>query len=188
MCWAARVLHWHMQQVPVFPEMVREFLQICLGRDWWLQLFILNKELLVSVSHQLVLIMSLPFVHTARRSYWLSAPVNSLDIALLISDKSTMKFRWTLSLRGRRSRNKVSIGEPVEGSFAYLSQYHCELLSRSTMFSARRECSRNAQEGSCVDAQSVTHCFPWWCPLLGFKIFSIGCFSWGDDEGCSKVW
>jgi hypothetical protein len=29
----------------------------------------LNKEFLVSISHQLVLITSLPFVHTARRSY-----------------------------------------------------------------------------------------------------------------------
>ena len=28
------------------------------------------------------------------------------------------KVWWTLSLRGRRSRNKVSVGEPAEGSFA----------------------------------------------------------------------
>ena len=28
------------------------------------------------------------------------------------------KILWALSLRGRRSRNKVSVGEPVEGSFA----------------------------------------------------------------------
>ena len=27
------------------------------------------------------------------------------------------KVLWTLSLRGRRSRNKVSVGEPAEGSF-----------------------------------------------------------------------
>ena len=26
---------------------------------------------------------------------------------------------WTLSLRGRRSRNKVSVGEPAEGSFVF---------------------------------------------------------------------
>ena len=37
--------------------------------DWLLQLLIFNEEFLVGVSHQLVLIMSLPFVHTARRSY-----------------------------------------------------------------------------------------------------------------------
>jgi hypothetical protein len=29
----------------------------------------LNEEFLVSASHHLALIMSLPFVHTARRSY-----------------------------------------------------------------------------------------------------------------------
>ena len=34
-----------------------------------LQLLILNEEFLVSASHQLALITSLPFVHTARRSY-----------------------------------------------------------------------------------------------------------------------
>ncbi len=31
--------------------------------------FIVNEEFLVSTSHQLMLIMSLPFVHTARRYY-----------------------------------------------------------------------------------------------------------------------
>jgi hypothetical protein len=41
----------------------------CRVRDRSLQLWILNEEFLVSASHQLVLITSLPFVHTARRSY-----------------------------------------------------------------------------------------------------------------------
>ena len=36
-------------------------------RDRELQLFPLNEEFLVSASHQLALITSLPFVHTARR-------------------------------------------------------------------------------------------------------------------------
>ncbi len=31
------------------------------------------------MSHQLALIMSLPFVHTARRPYRLNDPVNNLD-------------------------------------------------------------------------------------------------------------
>jgi hypothetical protein len=44
-----------------------------------LQLLIFNEEFLVSASHQLVLITSLPFVHTARRSYRLSDPVNNSD-------------------------------------------------------------------------------------------------------------
>ena len=47
--------------------------------DRSLQLLIFNEEFLVSASHQLVLITSLPFVHTARRSYRLSDPVNKSD-------------------------------------------------------------------------------------------------------------
>ena len=47
--------------------------------DRLLQFLIFNEEFLVSASHQLVLITSLPFVHTARRSYRLSDPVNNSD-------------------------------------------------------------------------------------------------------------
>ena len=47
--------------------------------DRLLQLLIFNEEFLVNVSHQLTLITSLPFVHTARRSYRLSDPVNNSD-------------------------------------------------------------------------------------------------------------
>ena len=47
--------------------------------DRLLQLLILNEEFLVSASHQLALITSLPFVHTARRSYRLDDPVNNSD-------------------------------------------------------------------------------------------------------------
>ena len=50
--------------------------------DRLLQLLIFNEEFLVSASHQLVLITSLPFVHTARRSYRLSDPVNNSDRSL----------------------------------------------------------------------------------------------------------
>src|SRR5208283_4372143 len=47
--------------------------------DRSLQLLVFNEEFLVSVSHQLALITSLPFVHTARRSYRLNDPVKSWD-------------------------------------------------------------------------------------------------------------
>ena len=47
--------------------------------DRLLRLSIVNEEFLVRASHQLVLITSLPFVHTARRSYRLSDPVNNSD-------------------------------------------------------------------------------------------------------------
>ncbi|KAJ1604609.1 hypothetical protein OJ253_3576 [Cryptosporidium canis] len=50
--------------------------------DRSLQLLILNEEFLVSASHQLALITSLPFVHTARRSYRLNDPVNYSDHTL----------------------------------------------------------------------------------------------------------
>ena len=51
--------------------------------DRRLQLFSLNEECLVGTSHQLVLITSLPFVHTARRSYRLSDPVNNSDCGIV---------------------------------------------------------------------------------------------------------
>ena len=45
-----------------------------------MELLVLNEEFLVSASHQLALITSLPFVHTARRSYRLDDPVKMLDL------------------------------------------------------------------------------------------------------------
>ena len=53
-------------------------------RDWdrGLQLFPLNEEFPVSASHKLALITSLPFVHTARRSYRLGNAVKIVDVAL----------------------------------------------------------------------------------------------------------
>ena len=39
----------------------------------------MNEEFLVNASHQLALITSLPFVHTARRTYRLNDSVKSRD-------------------------------------------------------------------------------------------------------------
>lgn len=47
--------------------------------DRGLQLFPMNEEFPVSAGHKLALIKSLPFVHTARRSYRLNDSVKSLD-------------------------------------------------------------------------------------------------------------
>ena len=47
--------------------------------DRLLQLLIFNEEFLVNASHQLALITSLPFVHTARRYYRLNVLVRLLD-------------------------------------------------------------------------------------------------------------
>ena len=49
-------------------------------RDRLLQLLILNEEFLVNASHQLALITSLPFVHTARRSYRLDESMSRLEV------------------------------------------------------------------------------------------------------------
>ena len=86
--------------------------------DRLLQLLIFNEECLVSASHQLALITSLPFVHTARRSYRLNDPVRPPDLDNLSGSPIGMSREavQTLSFRGRRSRNKVSVGEPAEGS------------------------------------------------------------------------
>ena len=54
-------------------------LKLCRDGDRSLQLLIFNEEFLVSAIHQIALITSLPFVHTARRSYRLSGPVNNSD-------------------------------------------------------------------------------------------------------------
>ena len=83
-----------------------------------MQLLIFNEEFLVSVCHQRTLITSLPFVHTARRSYRLNDPVRPPDCGNAAGSPAAMPREavQTLSFRGRRSRNKVSVGEPAEGS------------------------------------------------------------------------
>ena len=52
-------------------------------RDRLLQLLIVNEEFLVNADHQSALITSLPFVHTARRTYRLSVPVRPRDCSEL---------------------------------------------------------------------------------------------------------
>jgi hypothetical protein len=52
---------------------------VCRDRDRLLQLLILNEEFLVNAGHQLALITSLPFVHTARRTYRLNGSVKLSD-------------------------------------------------------------------------------------------------------------
>ena len=80
----------------------------------------MNEEFPVSASHKLALTTSLPFVHTARRYYRLNDLVRT-------SDWDRCDFRvasvfrkdvQTVSFRGSKSRNKVSVGEPAEGSLS----------------------------------------------------------------------
>ncbi len=62
-----------------WPKGLGNLVKLCRAGDRALQLLLFNEECLVSASHQLALITSLPFVHTARRSYRLNDPVKSTD-------------------------------------------------------------------------------------------------------------
>ena len=95
-------------------------LKVHRDRDRLLQLLVFNEEFLVDVVHQTASITSLPFVHTARRSYRLNDPVRPPDCGAAAGSPAATPREAvrTLSFRGRRSRNKVSVGEPAEGSFA----------------------------------------------------------------------
>ena len=124
MFWAARALHWCIQRVFPGPRGMGNLLKVHRARDRLLQLLVFNEEFLVDVVHQTASITSLPFVHTARRSYRLNAQVSHSDF-----HHAGFQFWWrkvlrTLSFRGRRSRNKVSVGEPAEGSFARIQTYN----------------------------------------------------------------
>ena len=62
-----------------WPEGLGNLVKLCRAGDRALQLLLFNEEFLVSVSHQLALITSLPFVHTARRYYRLDGLVRPPD-------------------------------------------------------------------------------------------------------------
>ena len=104
------------------------------GRDRGLQLFPVNQECPVGAGHKPASITSLPFVHTARRYYRLNGLVRALDWRPWSGPFSLLVGGWGLycslgirrkdvqagSFRGSRSRNKVSVGEPAEGSLTLL--------------------------------------------------------------------
>src|SRR5437879_12708369 len=58
-----------------WPEGLGNLVKLCRAGDRALQLLLFNEEFLVNASHQLALITSLPFVHTARRYYRLNGSV-----------------------------------------------------------------------------------------------------------------
>ena len=86
-----------------------------------------NEEFWVSASHQLALIKSLPFVHTARRYYQSEALVRPSDCSparhgtaparRAVTGRREESQTW-LSI-GSKSHNKVSVGEPAEGSLMH---------------------------------------------------------------------
>ena len=102
-------------------------------RDRGLQFFHVNEEFPVSASHKLALITSLPFVHTARRYYRLNdrSEVFGLDARYSApSGAGSSRDREddrTRPFRGSKSRNKVSVGEPAEGSLETGPRYRQHL-------------------------------------------------------------
>src|ERR1700722_11159646 len=93
-----------------WPRGLGNLVKPCRAGDRALQLLLFNEECLVGTSHQLVPITSLPFVHTARRYYRLTGSGG------LATTAQSRKVGQTWSFRGSKSRNKVSVGEPAEGS------------------------------------------------------------------------
>ena len=69
---AARVLQWWYQRDCPTPTGDGKQLRYYYGWNRVLQFSLVNEEFQVNASHQLALITSLPFVHTARRSPELS--------------------------------------------------------------------------------------------------------------------
>ena len=67
------------------PKGPGNLVNVCRDRDRLLQLLILNEEFLVNASHQLALITSLPFVHTARRTYRSKVMMSPQDSLLFAS-------------------------------------------------------------------------------------------------------
>ena len=62
-----------------WPKGLGNLVKLCRAGDRALQLLLFNEEFLVNASHQLALITSLPFVHTARRYYRLNGLVSFRD-------------------------------------------------------------------------------------------------------------
>ena len=86
-----------------------------------MQLFSVNQECPVGTSYQLVSIKSLPFVHTARRYYRLNVSVRCLDgWRRVLTGSPQLEDHQADAFRGSKSRNKVSVGEPAEGSLVKL--------------------------------------------------------------------
>ena len=78
-----------------WPEGLGNLLKLHRAGDSPLQLLDFNEEFLVSVSHQLALITSLPFVHTARRYYRLNGLVRPPDRRLVTGNRDLMLRSWS---------------------------------------------------------------------------------------------
>ena len=78
-----------------WPEGLGNLLKLHRAGDRALQVLLFNEEFLVSVSHQLALITSLPFVHTARRYYRLNGLVRPPDRQAASGNRSRLLRSWS---------------------------------------------------------------------------------------------
>ena len=78
-----------------WPEGPGNLLKCYRAGDSPLQLLDFNEEFLVSVSHQLALITSLPFVHTARRYYRLNGLVRPPDWWHVTGNGNALLRSWS---------------------------------------------------------------------------------------------
>ena len=112
----------------------------------------MNEEFLVSTNHQFVLITSLPFVHTARRYYRLNGLVRPRKKRRLFY---FFKPVQTEPFRGSKSRNKVSVGEPAEGSlqntFHRIMNIHSYIIQYT--YTTNTHSFDGGSLGSCVDEE-----------------------------------
>ena len=109
----------HSTSLQPCPKGLGNLLSLRRDGDRLLQLLIFNEEFLVRVVHQTALITSLPLVHTARRYYRLDNLVSLPDCDYVSGNRDLLReVTQTLLSRGSKSRNKVSVGEPAEGSLS----------------------------------------------------------------------
>src|SRR5947208_14689218 len=78
-----------------WPEGLGNLVNLCRAGDRALQLLLFNEEFLVSVSHQLALITSLPYVHTARSYYRLNGLVRPPDELWVVGNDNTLLRSWS---------------------------------------------------------------------------------------------
>jgi hypothetical protein len=81
--------------IPPWPEGLGNLLKLHRAGDRALQLLLFNEEFLVSASHQLALITSLPFVHTARRYYRLNGLVRPPDWLIGPGNRTNLLKSWS---------------------------------------------------------------------------------------------
>ena len=72
----------HSSSLQPWPRGLGNLLKVRRDGDRLLQFLIFNEEFLVNACHQHALITSLPFVHTARRTYRLNGSVKISDCVL----------------------------------------------------------------------------------------------------------